>query len=51
MKITIDLSDTQKTTLEHAFGLEQLETHEDLAQAPLRLAVGAWLSWLSGERR
>lgn len=47
----MDLSNNQIAILERAFGLERFETCEGLAQALLPLAVGAWLSWLSGEKR
>ena len=49
MQITMDLNDDQIAILERAW--PHFETREELAQAWLPLAVGAWLSWLSGEKR
>lgn len=51
MNIPVELSDDQIAILEHAFASSRFETREELAQAWLQLAAGAWSSWLSGEKR
>ena len=53
MKIMIDLSEEEDRIASLVRGLDwpPSKTPDDLAQALLPLAVGAWLSWLSGEKR
>jgi hypothetical protein len=51
MKITIDLSEDRIAFLVPALDWPPSKTPEELAQAWLPLAVEAWLSWLSGEKR
>ena len=51
MKITTDLSDDQIAVLVRALDWPPSKTPEELAQAWQQLAVEAWLSWLSGEKR
>jgi hypothetical protein len=51
VKITTDLSDDQIAVLVRALDWPPSKTPEELAQAWQQLAVEAWLSWLSGEKR